>query len=264
MSTKTEDSDSDVVLARIAFDCHSEGWIMDSACTFHICPNKEWFSSLDLIDGGVVLMGNDVACKMKGIGKIRLKLHDGSTRVLKEVQYVPNMKKNLISLGVLELKGYKITMENGIMKVISGALVVMKATRQNNLYHLQRTTIVGAVAIISVNFKEVILNNNKLWHMKLGHTGEKALQGLTKQGLLDGATTCKFGLCEHCILGKQTRVQFGTAIHNTKETLDYVHTDVWGPTKVPSLGGKHYFVTFVDDFSRKIWVYSMKHKNEVL
>jgi hypothetical protein len=137
VSIETEDSDSDVALAGTSFDCHSEGWIMDSACTFHICPNKELFSSLDLIDGGVVLMGNDVACKTKGIGKIRLKLHDGSARVLKEVQYVPDMKKNLISLGVLESKGYKITMENGIMKVISGALVVMKATRKNNLYHLQ-------------------------------------------------------------------------------------------------------------------------------
>jgi hypothetical protein len=264
VSMETEDSDSDVALAGTSFDCHSEGWIMDSACTFHICPNKELFSSLDLIDGGVVLMGNDVACKTKGIGKIRLKLHDGSARVLKEVRYVPDMKKNLISLGVLESKGYKITMENGIMKVISGALVMMKATRKNNLYHLQGTTIVGAAATISDNSKKVIPNNNKLWHMKLGHAGEKALQGLAKQGLLDGATTGKFGFCEHCILGKQTRVKFGTAIHNTKGTLDYVHTDVWGPTKVPSLGGKHYFVTFVDDFSRKIWVYSMKHKDEVL
>jgi hypothetical protein len=38
------------------------------------------------------------------------------------------MKKNLISVGTLEKKGYKITMENGTIKVISGALVVMKAT----------------------------------------------------------------------------------------------------------------------------------------
>ena len=52
--------------------------------------------------------------------------------------------------------------------------------------------------------------------MKLGHVGEKALQGLAKQGLLDGATIDKFGFCEHCILGKQTRVKFGTAIHNMK------------------------------------------------
>jgi hypothetical protein len=131
-------------LAGTSFVCNLEVWIMDSACTFHICPNKEWFSSLDLINGRVILMGNDVACKMKGIGKIRLKLHDGSTRVLEEVQYVLDRKKNLISVGTLEEKGYKITMENGTMKVISAALVVMKATRQNNLYNLQMTTIVGA------------------------------------------------------------------------------------------------------------------------
>jgi len=155
-------------------------------------------------------------------------------------------------------------MENGTIKVISGALVVMKATRRNNLYHLQGTTTVGAAATISDNSKKVIPYNNKLWHMKLGHVGEKALQELAKQGLLDGNTTNKFEFCEHCILGKQTRVKFGIAVYNTKGTLDYINTDVWGPIKVPSLGGEHYFVTFVYDFSRRIWVYSMKHKDEVL
>ena len=46
--------------------------------------------------------------------------------------------------------------------------------------------------------------------------------------------------------------------------LDYVHMDVWGPSKMKSLGGNHYFVTFVDDFSRRTWVYLMKHKDEVV
>ena len=57
---------------------------------------------------------------------------------------------------------------------------------------------------------------------------------------------------------------FGTAIHDTKGILDYVHSDVWGPAKTPSLGGRHYFVTFVDDFSRRVWVFTMKKKDEVL
>ena len=64
-------------------------------------------------------------------------------------------------------------------------------------------------------------------------------------------------------MGKQTRVKFGTTIHNTEGILDYIHTDIWGPTKMASLGGKHYFVTFVDDFSRRVWVYTMKSKDEV-
>ena len=58
-------------------------------------------------------------------------------------------------------------------------------------------------------------------------------------------------------------MKFGTVIHNTEGILDYIHADVWGPTKTASLGGKHYFVTFVDDFSKRVWVYTLKSKDEV-
>ena len=63
--------------------------------------------------------------------------------------------------------------------------------------------------------------------MRLGHAEEKALQSLTKQGLLKGAKTCKLLFCEFRVLEKQTRIKFGTAIHRTQGILDYVHTDVW-------------------------------------
>ena len=85
-----------------------------------------------------------------------------------------------------------------------------------------------------------------------------------KQGLLKGATTCKLDFCEYCVLGKQTRIQFGTAVHQTKGILDYVHTDVWGPTKTTSFGGRNYFVSFIDDYSRHTWVYPLRRKDEVL
>ena len=120
------------------------------------------------------------------------------------------------------------------------------------------STIIGSVTTVSVKD-----DATRVWHMRLGHAGEKSLQSLIKQGLLKGAKSCKLGFCEHCVYGKQTRVKFQSAIHNTKGILDYVHTDVWGPAKVASLGGMHYFVTFVDDFSRRVWVYTMKAKDKV-
>ncbi|KAG8502454.1 hypothetical protein CXB51_000383 [Gossypium anomalum] len=206
-------------------------------------------------------MGNDDACKTIGIGSIQLKNQDGSTRVLTDVRYVPSLKKNLISLGALESKGSVVTMRDGVLKVTSGALVILKGIRKNNLYYYQGSTVIGAVATASDN-KE--LDSMQLWHMKLGHASEKSLKILAKQGLLKGAKACKLKFCEHCVLGKQKRVKFGTAIHNTKGILEYVHLDVWGPSKTPSLRGKHYFVTFVDDFSRRVWVYSMRTKDEVL
>ena len=47
------------------------------------------------------------------------------------------------------------------------------------------------------------------------------------------------------------------------EKLELVHTDVWDKASVPSPGGSLYFVTFIDDFSSKIWVYYLKHKSDV-
>ena len=75
--------------------------------------------------------------------------------------------------------------------------------------------------------------------MHFGHVSEKALQTLAKQGLLKGTNSYKLEFCEHCVLGKQTRVKFGPAIHDTKGILYYIHSDVWGPTKTASLGGMH-------------------------
>ncbi|GKE42917.1 retrovirus-related pol polyprotein from transposon TNT 1-94, partial [Tanacetum coccineum] len=45
--------------------------------------------------------------------------------------------------------------------------------------------------------------------------------------------------------------------------LELVHTDVYGPTSVASIGGSRYYVTFIDDSNRKVWVYFLKNKSEV-
>ncbi|XP_026398153.1 putative protein NRT1/ PTR FAMILY 2.2 [Papaver somniferum] len=63
-----------------------------------------------------------------GIGSVRIKMHDCMVRELKEVRFVPSIKKNLISLGTLEVKGYKIVVENGVLKVISGSMVEDRST----------------------------------------------------------------------------------------------------------------------------------------
>jgi len=54
-----------------------------------------------------------------------------------------------------------------------------------------------------------------------------------------------------------------TGKHRSEGILDYVHSDVWGPTRESSFGGSMYYVTFIDDFSRKVWMYFMKQKSEV-
>ena len=81
-------------------------WILNSGCSFHICPNRVWFQTFNQTNGGKVLLGDKKACTVAGIGKIKLGLEDGSERILHKVRYVPDLKRNLISIRVLDREGY--------------------------------------------------------------------------------------------------------------------------------------------------------------
>ena len=56
--------------------------------------------------------------------------------------------------------------------------------------------------------------------------------------------------------------KFPRGVHCTKGTLDYIHSDYWGPSRVESLRSSMYFMYIIDDFSRMTWVFMMKHKSE--
>ncbi|KAK1560861.1 hypothetical protein Q3G72_031677 [Acer saccharum] len=84
------------------------------------------------------------------------------------------------------------------------------------------------------------------------------------EGKLPNLKSVEVDFCESCALGKQKRVSFKKiGMVPAKNKLELVHTDVWGPASVSSTGGKQYFVTFINDHSRKVWVYFLKHKSEV-
>jgi hypothetical protein len=71
-------------------------------------------------------------------------------------------------------------------------------------------------------------------------------------------------LCEGCLLGKQFRASFPKESNSrAKKPLELIHADVCGPIKPSSLGKNNYFLLFIDDFSRKTWVYFLKQKSEV-
>ena len=89
-------------------------------------PNRDWFSTYELVHKGTILMGNNASCKVAGIGIVRIKIFDGVVHTLGDVRHVLDLKRNLISLSTLDAKGYKYTGEGGVLKISKGALVVIK------------------------------------------------------------------------------------------------------------------------------------------
>ena len=65
--------------------------------------------------------------------------------------------------------------------------------------------------------------------------GERGMYELSKQGLIDGKKFRNLKFCEQCVYGKHKRISFKPDIHNTKEIPDYIHFDLWGPSRNPYL-----------------------------
>ena len=98
---------------------------------------------------------------------------------------------------------------------------------------------------------------------KLGHISEKGMQTLARSGLLPEETSTPHKSCVHCLESKQCRFSFIKTTSRRTRALDLVHSDECGPMKVSSLGGARYFVTFIDDYSRKVWAYALRTKDLV-
>ena len=72
-------------------------------------------------------------------------------------------------------------------------------------------------------------------------------------------------VCELCILGKHSRNPFPHASSwRAQRSLKLVHNDLWGLAQWKSMGGSRYFLSLIDDFSRRCWLYFLKHKSEAL
>ncbi|KAG8485766.1 hypothetical protein CXB51_019104 [Gossypium anomalum] len=218
-------SDGELLVTSVNDSKVSEGWILHSGYNFHMSPNRDWFTTYETVSEGVVLMGNNASCKITGVGTIKVKMFDGVARTLSNVRHVPEFKRNLTSLSILDSKGYRYTTESGVLKISKGSLVVMKGQRKiAKLDVLQGSTVTGDATVASSCLSDDDIT--KLWHMRLGHMSD-------------------------CDFGKQKRVRFTRGIHTTKGTLEYIHSDLWRPSRVPSRGGANYTLTFIDDFSKK-------------
>jgi transposase InsO family protein len=103
-----------------------------------------------------------------------------------------------------------------------------------------------------------------LWNYRIGNTSEKGMQILHKRNLFPDLKQIDLDFCEHCVYGKHNRGRFlGVGKEKKNERLEIVHTYVWGPTHVSSLGGSRYYVTFIDDATRKTLAYCIRQKYDV-
>ncbi|GJW53150.1 ribonuclease H-like domain-containing protein [Tanacetum coccineum] len=99
------------------------------------------------------------------------------------------------------------------------------------------------------------------WHYRLGHPAEPLMNVLKDYLQIDKKDNVVG--CEIYQRAKQTREPFPLSDHISKCLGDLIHLDLWGPYKVATFEGFRYFLTVVDDYTRAVWVYLIKSKDEI-
>ncbi|CAH9079859.1 unnamed protein product [Cuscuta europaea] len=199
-------------------------WVVDTAASYHVTPHRYYFTTYKAGDFGAVKMGNSSSSGIAGIGDIQIKTSTGSTITLKDVRHVPDLRLNLLSVVCLDEQGYDNHFNRGTWKMSKGVLTIARGHVCGTLYktHLR-------ICMDSLNIAEETSQN--LWHLRLGHIGEKGLTTLMKKNLINIDKNSALGPCSHCLF--------------------------------ESIGGSRYFLTFIDDASRKVWVYFLTTKDRV-
>ena len=105
-------------------------------------------------------------------------------------------------------------------------------------------------------------DSSELWHKRLAHMSLKGMEILLKKNFLSDIVGMNLKPCVDCLARKQCdKDVFRTCPPSRmKNMLDLVHTNVCS-MDIRSLGGAQYFVTFIDDHTRKVWAFVLKTKD---
>ena len=178
---------------------------------------KEWFYKYEPISREFVYMGDDHALKIVGIGTIKIKIFDGTVCTIEDAK---GLKKNILYLGQIDSYWCKTHVENGIIKIARGALVLMKGGRSVLINsYLKNKHLINVDAFVASNIED----STMMWHFKLGHMLEQDLKILSEWKLLLKLKSVNLPFCKYCVTSKQYRLKYNISIVRSKCIQDLVH-----------------------------------------
>ena len=125
---------------------------------------------------------------------------------------------------------------------------------------LNNLSLTGAKCLVTLN------KDSWLCHRSLVHLNFDLLNKVISKYLVVGLAKLKFSkdhLCDACQMGKQTRISFKSKnIVSTTRPLELLHMDLFGPSRIKSLGGNYYGFVIVDDYSRFCWTIFLANKSD--
>jgi len=225
---------------------------MDTGATDHITSELDKLTVRDKYHGGEQVhtaSGSGMEISHIGHGNLR---SPTSNLHLKNILHVPAASKNLLSVN-------RITRDNGVflefhpncflVKEQSTRRILLEGRCENGLYPVRSPNkeVLG-----------VIKPTTSLWHHRLGHPASAIVQQVIQRHQLPVTKDSnKASVCDACQQGKSHQLPYPRSITTSASSFDLVFSDVWGPAPT-SIGRNNYYVSFIDDHSKFVWIYLLK------
>lgn len=251
----TSDNDGDV-------------WLADTGASMHMTFKREYFSSLrENIKNYTVKVADDRLILASGVGTIKIEETVDGQRFEREMQnvlFVPELKRNLFSVGTVNKKHFSYHSYNDRCEIRDNegklsSLGVPHGSLFRMCFKVKMPLECNATQLAERS------NKIKLWHERMAHVNMRAVKNTCeKLGITEIANDTIDQFCEGCVIGKQTRKSYAsvekTSIFGPGEK---VHSDVCGPINIESPSGSRYFLVFKDECTSYRKVYFLRHKSQV-
>lgn len=238
--------------------CDDSSWLVDSWTSAHVSDNSAIFSTCTTGDCRVLKMKIGNVSKAIAIEDVHLKANTsyfGVSRCSSYPKYPfqPHVGRRLDGEGFFGL------FENEQLELTKGSMVVIWGSKKSDHYYMEES--VHGIQEMKVNSDAF----TKLWHRRLSHINEKEMSYSANCNVLPRLKRAKLERCTNYTLEKQHRVSFQSCQTSRKlALLGLIHLEVCNPIKIKSIGGASYFITFINNCSKKIWIYVLKTKDQVL
>ncbi|KAB2608246.1 hypothetical protein D8674_011414 [Pyrus ussuriensis x Pyrus communis] len=244
-------------------------WIVDAGASHHITSDISALSQVTPFEGSEkITIGNGTGLPIKNIGSTTLQTPTHSL-VLNKVLHVPNIARSLLSVKQLcaDNKSWFICDDSEffVQDKKTREIVYQGKSRPEELFQIPVVTSAKGSQYIT-KYPAAYLGKavkNNVWHQRLGHPAQDVMTIMLKQSNIPVQTDDNHNTCISCIQGKMSRIPFPVRTDRCTSPFQKVHTDIWGPSPVRSIEGYRYYVTFVDEYTRFVWIFPMSNKSDV-
>src|SRR6185437_12194758 len=243
-------------------------WIFDSGASRHMTSQKILFSDYHEILPVEIILGDNHTLQAIGEGTYYTTVkspHGDYSGKLIDVLYVPNITKNLLSVGNITNNNANAIFRqfDCLITCATDNTILAYGGKEQNTYYLN--CVPNQINMVNTAIDTNIL----LWHYRLGHASIPKIQQLS-QGMAVGISIPKnisenFLSCKTCIKGKMHKTAISKIPAQCAQELFFlIHNDLCGLMNTPSKSGYLYTVSFIDDKSCYCWIFFLHHKNEAM